>query len=166
MNSENVHSTSEGLYPSQDLENYQFPPPPSYNEINTIQSIYQQPMVAGPSIVYVDSILPIRPNPPIYKIKPMVYPTIPRAQMNSYFVCVPQTTRMRQLNEQQIYLEAKYPTCFVIFHCIILLLMAAANIVAEFVLMDHNSFLTNMTSGWYLGGFLIGCAVLTLCASK
>lgn len=166
MYSENNKGSFEG---HSSLQNPQNCPPPNYNDVNRS---YEQPMVPGPSVVYVESFAPARPNPPIYQgnnSNLQYYPTVMRTNYMdpySHYRCQRRTARLMKIGEQRIYLEEKYPTNYAIIHSVVIFLMALGQIIPEYFLVSENSFLSALTSGWYCGGFMIGCTLVTACTSK
>lgn len=166
MSSENNNKGYiEGWNDHQNLPNCQ---PPSYNDVNRNQeSYYQQQMVPGPSVIYVENFAPPLHNPPTRNEQ--MYPTImTNSSMNPYSAYKYQrrAARLLKIAHQRIYLDEKYPTYFVIMHCIALFIMALCQIIPDFLLLSYNSFLSVATFGFYCGGLVIGCSILTACTSK
>lgn len=167
MNSENNKGSSEGHSKPQ---NPQHCAPPNYNDVTrSHERMYQQPMVPGPSVVFVESFAPA--NLPIYQGNSNVqcYPTVMRTSYMdpySHYRCQRRAARLLKIGEQRIYLEEEYPTNYAIIHSVVIFLMALGQIIPEYYLVAEDSFLTALTSGWYCGGFMIGCTLLTAYTSK
>ena len=83
----------------------------------------------------------------------------------------PGTRNMQQVNFiqcQGIYfakidiLSETYPTCYVVFHFIFMVLVALSQICIQYVLVVNKSYYMFITGGWYSGGLLMACALFSL----
>lgn len=87
----------------------------------------------------------LMPNQPIYRMCSPNMIAQPPMNLNLY--------------EQNKYLNNSFPVCFVIFLSILLIVLAGFQIFPECYLLEYGSTYSDMTSGWYSGGFMIGCAL-------
>ena len=59
-------------------------------------------------------------------------------------------------------LSETYPTCYVVFHSIFMILVALSQISIQYVLVVNKSYYMFITGGWYSGGLLMACGLLSL----
>ena len=143
--------------------------PPPYNPDYTNQpsyqhqsQIYQTPnviQVANP-VYYQQPIYPVFRNNAVLVNTPIVRVANPRYQ----YTCHP--AYLPNINVARVNLLQNFPACYVVFHCLLTLILAAIQIAAEFINLDRYSFYSGMTVGWYCGGLMVGCSILTMFTGK
>ncbi len=157
--------------PSENFKSYQtdelppaysqeYPSHPNFPQHQT--QIYQIPnviQIANP-VYYQQPILPVyRNNAVIVNTR---IASIPHQRYQ--YICQPEY--LSNININRINLSKNIPKCYIVFHCIVTIILALIQIAAEYVSVKYLSFYYEMTVGWYLGGLMVFFSISTMCNGK
>ena len=136
--------------------------PPSYSAVTNTG--YASGSYQLPSGQYIYPSNTIHPNQPQIMVANQPIMSVPEP-VNGYYTCQ-RPTYFNGINVNQINMAENYPRGYVMWHCPLLLFGAIALIVVEYFLVLSESPLYSLTSGWYAGGYTVGCACFTFLTSK
>lgn len=141
--------------------------PPSYESISNNQIAGVSYQLPNGQHIYPSNIMhtnqPIENNRPIILTNQPIM-SVPHSSRN--YVTCQRPTYLNGIDINQINLVENYPTTYVVWHCILLIICAIAQITVEYYLVLSESPLYEATSGWYAGGLTIGCACFTFSTSE
>lgn len=83
------------------------------------------------------------------------------SQTSNYQLCQPRIN-FKKIDETRINLAENYPTCYVVWHCSLLIFCALAQLASEYFLVEIQSPMSSMTSGYHSGAFTVAFSIFTL----
>ena len=144
---------------------YPSSPPPRKMSLNSSSEL----RVATPSA----SLSSFSPNPPPYAhlnlvagSAPALAPSCPSAPSPNQLASSNDAELQQQQRLSLLKTAATYPTCFVVFHSVILIVVAVLQVVVQMVLTYDHAFAAFLAGGVFSGVFLLVATLLSLITSK